>query len=66
MGTTGEIGKELSWRVKTDDSSSKGDNKERFDSKPKVGDGGYRPFAMKRRRCGWQPPAPCPPTADAD
>ena len=55
----GERGKERSRRGKTADSSSEGDDKELLDAKPKADDGGDRPFAMRRRRCGRRPPARC-------
>ena len=66
MGTTGERGKERNRRVKTADYSSEGNDKECFEAKTKADDGGDRPFATRRRRCGGRPPARCPPNADSD
>ena len=60
-----ERGKDISWRGKTADSSSKGIDKERFNLKPKLDDGGDRLFAMRRRRCGRKTPICCTPTIDA-
>ena len=48
-GLRGKRGKERSQREKTANESSKGDGKEHFNKKPKVVDGGERPFAMKVR-----------------
>ena len=54
----------ISWVSKTYNSSSKGDNKEHFDAKPKAGDGGDILFVMRRKRCGQQPAAACPLTTN--